>query len=96
MASQASFVRFRVWFGSTVVLVDLNYPIPPSSERCSRKQDTAQLKCEIEALLREIRSPKGCSSQCQDPDLNWGHGDFQSPALPTELSRHVAFTTCES
>ncbi len=24
---------------------------------------------------------------CQDPDLNWGHGDFQSPALPTELSR---------
>ena len=26
-------------------------------------------------------------SECQDPDLNWGHGDFQSPALPTELSR---------
>ena len=25
--------------------------------------------------------------RCQDPDLNWGHGDFQSPALPTELSR---------
>ena len=20
--------------------------------------------------------------------MNWGHGDFQSPALPTELSRH--------
>ena len=31
--------------------------------------------------------------QCQDPDLNWGHGDFQSPALPTELSRHVALAT---
>ena len=28
-------------------------------------------------------------NQCQDPDLNWGHGDFQSPALPTELSRPV-------
>ena len=26
---------------------------------------------------------------CQDPDLNWGHGDFQSPALPTELSRPI-------
>ena len=30
---------------------------------------------------------------CQDPDLNWGHGDFQSPALPTELSRPVAEAT---
>ena len=26
---------------------------------------------------------------CRDPDLNWGHGDFQSPALPTELSRLI-------
>ena len=24
----------------------------------------------------------------QDPGSNRGHGDFQSPALPTELSRH--------
>ena len=24
-----------------------------------------------------------------DPDSNWGHGDFQSPALPTELSCHA-------
>ena len=23
-----------------------------------------------------------------DPDLNWGHKDFQSSALPTELSGH--------
>ncbi len=23
-----------------------------------------------------------------DPDLNWGHTDFQSVALPTELSGH--------
>ena len=23
-----------------------------------------------------------------DPESNWGHGDFQSPALPTELSCH--------
>ena len=25
-----------------------------------------------------------------DPESNWGHGDFQSPALPTELSCHLA------
>ena len=25
--------------------------------------------------------------KCQDPDLNWRHEDFQSTALPTELSR---------
>jgi hypothetical protein len=24
---------------------------------------------------------------CRDPELNWGHADFQSAALPTELSR---------
>ena len=24
-----------------------------------------------------------------DPESNWGHGDFQSPALPTELSCHT-------
>ena len=34
--------------------------------------------------------------KCQDPDLNWGHGDFQSPALPTELSRLAAFATAQS
>ena len=26
---------------------------------------------------------------CRDPGLNWGHLDFQSSALPTELSRHL-------
>ena len=26
---------------------------------------------------------------CRDPELNWGHVDFQSTALPTELSRHL-------
>ena len=25
----------------------------------------------------------------RDPELNWGHTDFQSVALPTELSRQV-------
>jgi hypothetical protein len=27
-------------------------------------------------------------SACRDPESNWGHADFQSAALPTELSRH--------
>lgn len=26
-------------------------------------------------------------TSCQEPDLNWWHEDFQSSALPTELSR---------
>ncbi len=26
-------------------------------------------------------------AQCRDPESNWGHRDFQSRALPTELSR---------
>jgi hypothetical protein len=25
-------------------------------------------------------------TSCQEPDLNWWHEDFQSSALPTELS----------
>jgi hypothetical protein len=28
---------------------------------------------------------------CQDPDLNWRHEDFQSTALPTELSRLIRY-----
>ena len=30
---------------------------------------------------------------CPDSELNQGHGDFQSPALPTELSGHI-FVIC--
>ena len=47
-------------------------------------------------IRRDVRHVKGLNTACQDPDLNWGHGDFQSPALPTELSRHVAFATHKS
>ena len=34
---------------------------------------------------------------CRDAELNCGHVDFQSTALPTELSRHVraAFRTVQ-
>ena len=29
--------------------------------------------------------------ECRDPGSNWGHRDFQSRALPTELSRQKYF-----
>ena len=29
--------------------------------------------------------------ECRDPGSNWGHRDFQSRALPTELSRPDIF-----
>ena len=29
---------------------------------------------------------------CPDSELNQGHGDFQSPALPTELSGHIVLS----
>ena len=32
---------------------------------------------------------------CQEPESNWGHKDFQSSALPTELSRLYVSTTVQ-
>ena len=33
---------------------------------------------------------------CRGPESNWGHADFQSAALPTELPRHVRyFSFCQ-
>ena len=29
---------------------------------------------------------------CPDSESNQGHGDFQSPALPTELSGHTTYS----
>ena len=31
--------------------------------------------------------PHSQTERCRDPESNWGHRDFQSRALPTELSR---------
>jgi hypothetical protein len=28
---------------------------------------------------------------CRGPESNWGHADFQSAALPTELPRHKPY-----
>ena len=35
-----------------------------------------------------LRGVHGCH-RCREPDLNWRHLDFQSSALPTELSRRA-------
>ena len=64
--------------------------------------DTQQLDCPWERGCVELGEVWGDLpflwrfGKCQDPDLNWGHGDFQSPALPTELSRLAAFATTQS
>ena len=43
-------------------------------------------------LIKPKKAPHfhaGASKKwCLDPGLNQGHADFQSAALPTELSRH--------
>ena len=33
---------------------------------------------------------------CPDPESNQRHGDFQSPALPTELSGQIMCYKCEA
>ncbi len=49
----------------------------------------------INAKNWEIKKPNDVSVRQRDkkwwpdPESNWGHGDFQSPALPTELSCHL-------
>ena len=40
-----------------------------------------------EALLSEAK-------WCLEAESNHRHGDFQSPALPTELSRHIRYVRC--
>ena len=37
---------------------------------------------------RECRQNQ-TTQQCRGPESNWGHADFQSAALPTELPRHI-------
>ena len=51
----------------------------------------------IDAALAHKNSPSDIRQQgtiflkkwCPDPESNQRHGDFQSPALPTELSGHT-------
>ncbi len=37
--------------------------------------------------LKKCRAFRIIKRWCRDPESNWGHVDFQSTALPTELSR---------
>ena len=45
------------------------------------------VRSEEDCLKEEIWEKK--KEEWPDPDLNWGHKDFQSSALPTELSGQV-------
>ena len=40
---------------------------------------------------KEAKVLCGPTKNCQDPDLNWRHEDFQSTALPTELPSLYSF-----
>ena len=46
---------------------------------------TTSRTCVCEKLLSKKK-------WCPDPESNQGHGDFQSPALPTELSGHTFYS----
>src|SRR5690242_7662488 len=57
----------------------------------------------ISQAVQWLRIPEGADAQCpleeytgecRDSDLNQGHEDFQSSALPTELSRRMGQNGC--
>jgi hypothetical protein len=52
----------------------------PTTFSLARRRTTTVLRPQI--LVRKFLTEK-----CRDPGSNWGHRDFQSRALPTELSR---------
>ena len=45
----------------------------------------------MEGRTTVVRFLAGANSKkiCREAESNHRHGDFQSPALPTELSRHI-------
>ena len=51
----------------------------PTTFSLARRRSTTELHPRIRPLL--------AGRECRDPGSNWGHRDFQSRALPTELSR---------
>lgn len=44
-------------------------------------------KCKLKDIIGE-------GGWCRDAELNHGRRDFQSLALPTELSRHILIICC--
>ncbi len=51
----------------------------PTTFSLARRRSTTEPRPQVLAYL--------ASRECRDPGSNWGHRDFQSRALPTELSR---------
>ena len=49
----------------------------------ARRRSTTELRPRCTTCLH--------GRECRDPGSNWGHRDFQSRALPTELSRQDVF-----
>ena len=43
---------------------------------------------------RKFRSAPTANRECREPESNWRHHNFQSCALPTELSRLIHFVKC--
>ena len=48
-----------------------------------RKKESRKL------IIKNLRLKKKAKKWWPVPESNWGHGDFQSPALPTELTCHI-------
>ena len=55
----------------------------PTTFSLARRRTTTVLRPQITANLLD--------RECRDPGSDWGHRDFQSRALPTELSRPDVF-----
>jgi hypothetical protein len=51
----------------------------PTTFSLARRRSTTEPRPQV---LADV-----ASRECRDPGSNWGHRDFQSRALPTELSR---------
>ena len=55
----------------------------PTTFSLARRRSTTEPRPHFLAALTD--------RECRDPGSNWGHRDFQSRALPTELSRPTYF-----
>ena len=71
----------------------------PSRHRRTRSSDglragSLTTSARFEACAHD--SPLPDSRRWRDPDSNWGHHDFQSCALPTELSRRTGVDGSDS
>ena len=63
-------------------------PIPPLRLERKTRFELATLSLARRCSTAE---PLPLSIWCRGPESNWGHADFQSAALPTELPRHKSY-----